>query len=299
MEQEKKSNPNEIIYRMIQCLNDDKINIAYEIAQQHALTIAKSNRYRYSINAIINKRPKKFLPIQSLATNIQKLFDYNEHLPDENVFVPNYLQEIIDELVSEYKNVDALKFHNVPVRNKILLYGNTGNGKTTLAKHIAKINNLPFVEIKSSQVLDSLLGASSKNIENIFTSIKEPCVLFWDEIDSVALTRGSDKMMENDRIVTSLLIYLEKLPTDIIFIAATNRYSDLDSAFSRRFDVKIEIDSPSDNQKQEFALALLNYHNLPQNILHTDLLQYKESYSEVKDLVLELARKYIVSKITN
>jgi hypothetical protein len=101
METKTKSNPNEVIYRMIQCLNDDKLNLVYEIAEEHAQTIALSNRYSYNIKAIIKKRPKKFLPIQSLPTNVQKLFDYNEHLPDENVFIPTYVGEIIDDLSAE------------------------------------------------------------------------------------------------------------------------------------------------------------------------------------------------------
>jgi transitional endoplasmic reticulum ATPase len=173
----------------------------------------------------------------------------------------------------------------LPIRNKLLLYGVTGNGKTTIARHIACLANIPFVSVFSEGVLDSKLGHSGQNIAKILTQITQPCVLFWDEIDNIAQKRGggeSSSALENDRIVNSFLVNMDKLSNDVIFIAATNRRNVLDTAFLRRFDVQFELVAPTIEEKERFAKQLIAYYNLPEMYLQEPYEQCS-SYSEVKN----------------
>jgi SpoVK/Ycf46/Vps4 family AAA+-type ATPase len=181
-----------------------------------------------------------------------------------------------------------------------LLYGATGNGKTTIARHIAKLYNIPFIEIKSEEVIDSHLGTTSGNIYKIFDGIKEPCVLFWDEVDSVGGKRGgtakNSAEHENDRMTNSILVNLDRLSPDVMFIAATNRVDVLDSAFIRRFDVKFEIPPPSNEEKEMFFNSIIEHHRIPVSM--PDLSKVN-SMAEIKDLVMQLARTYISNNISN
>jgi SpoVK/Ycf46/Vps4 family AAA+-type ATPase len=207
---------------------------------------------------------------------------------------------LLDDLLLEWKNTDVYKYHNLPIRNKILFHGTTGNGKTTIARHVAKLSNLPFVEVNADVIIDSRIGNSGQNISQIFNEIKEPCVLFWDEVDTIGRKRGmandSAAGMENERMVNSILVNIEKLSNDVIFIGATNRREVLDTAFLRRFDVQFELTAPDELQKDIFLKQLVEYYKLPESYLEIDLTKLN-SYSEIKLMLMDLARKYILSNL--
>jgi SpoVK/Ycf46/Vps4 family AAA+-type ATPase len=235
--------------------------------------------------------------LDDLSSALKKLIIPSE-VSDKNVFLNESTRYFIETLVLELQHIQAFEFHNIPVRNKILLHGVTGNGKTTIARYIAKRVKLPFIEIKSDEVIDSHLGSTSSNINMIFNQIKEPCILFWDEVDSIGCKRGGDVKNsaghENDRITNSILINIEKLDRKVIFIGATNRIEILDSAFLRRFDVQFEILAPTADEKQRFVRQLLDYHKLPIEINSVEKLQ---SYSDIENYVINAARDYILSRI--
>jgi SpoVK/Ycf46/Vps4 family AAA+-type ATPase len=149
-------------------------------------------------------------------------------------------------------------------------------------------------------IIDSHVGTSGRNINNIFNQLKTPCVLFWDEVDTIGRKRGvgteSAAGMENERMVNSILVNIEKLSNEVIFIGATNRKEVLDSAFLRRFDVQFELFGPSELEKQIFLTQICNFYKIPENSISADLTEIN-NYSDIKLLVLEAARKYILSNL--
>lgn len=297
----KKITANEAIQKMIRYINADQPKLFYEIAELYAKGLSPTGSIAREIKWLVSKRPKKLILLESLSHDVKKLILRSEEKNDY-VFIPNTTKSLLDELLIEWKNVDAFRHHNLPIRNKILLHGITGNGKTTIARHIAKLAELPFVEIKSDLVISSSIGSSGKNIDRIFNQIQEPCVLFWDEVDTIGRKRGNSQEtaagVENERMVNSVLVNIEKLSNDVIFVGATNRKDVLDSAFLRRFDILHEILPPTDQQKNVFSQNLVEYFNLPDEYLklnHSDLI----SYSEIKSRMVDNARKRVLQNLIN
>lgn len=297
--QKKKVSANDTIVSMLNHINMDKRDLFYKSAEEYCKTLAKSGNYHHRIKRLIDEKPLKLMRLDSLSDDIKKLVIQNK-ITEDNVYLNEKTKIIIDELLLEWKNAETYKFHNIPIRNKILLYGPTGNGKTTLARHIAKLTDLPFVEINADMIIESKIGNSGLNIYKIFNQTNQPCVLFWDEIDSIGRKRGlgtdSAAGMENERMVNSFLINFEKLNSEVIFIGATNRKEIIDSAFLRRFDLQFELSSPSNEEKNRFAKQMYEYYKLPtENIVSFDSYN---SFSDIKLELLNIARKHIVEQLT-
>lgn len=292
---------NDTIISMLANMNADKRDLFYQSAENYANTLSKSGAFYHRIKRLISEKPMKFIQLDNLPNDLKKLIQQSQ-ITDDNVFLNEQTKSLLDELLLEWENIEVYKFHNLPVRNKILFHGTTGNGKTTIARHIAKLSNLPFVEVNADIIIDSHVGSSGQNIFKIFNQIKEPCVLFWDEVDTIGRKRGkgndSAAGMENERMVNSILVNIEKLSNDVIFIGATNRREVLDSAFLRRFDVQFELTAPTEIQKQIFSKQMVEYYKLPESYLRNDLSNLN-SYSEIKMMLMDLARKYVLSNLKN
>ncbi len=299
--EEKKKTPNDTIISMICHINADKLDLFHKVSEEYANSLAISNSHRFRILRFVKEKPKRFISLAEMPVDIMKLIRRYD-ITEDNVFLNEKIKTLIQELMCEWENIDVFKFHNLPVRNKILLHGITGNGKTTIAKHIAKLTKLPFIEINSDLIVDSHVGNSGKNIDRIFNGIKEPCVLFWDEIDTIGRRRGmtnSDSAsVENERMTNSVLVNIEKLSNEVIFIGATNRYEVLDTAFLRRFDVKLEIEPPNNEQKEDFLEQMIDYYKMPDRYKQINVSEYI-SYASIKLMILDLARKYILETLKN
>ncbi|MDD1775803.1 MAG: CDC48 family AAA ATPase [Candidatus Methanomethylicus sp.] len=133
----------------------------------------------------------------------------------------------------------------------ILLYGPPGTGKTLLAKAIATESSANFISVKGPEVLSKWVGESEKAIREIFKKARQaaPCIIFFDEIDSIAPHRGgrSDSGV-TERIVNQLLSEMDGMVSlkNVVVIAATNRPDIIDVALLRpgRFDRNVYIPIP-------------------------------------------------------
>ncbi|THH31360.1 hypothetical protein EUX98_g2823 [Antrodiella citrinella] len=146
-------------------------------------------------------------------------------------------------------------------RSGILLYGPPGTGKTLLAKAVATSCALNFFSVKGPELLNMYIGESEANVRRIFQRAKDarPCVIFFDELDSIAPKRGNhgDSGGVMDRIVSQLLAELDGVAAgesgaDIFVIGATNRPDLLDSALLRpgRFDRMLYLGVSMTNEAQ-------------------------------------------------
>ena len=150
----------------------------------------------------------------------------------------------------------------------ILLYGPPGTGKTLLAKAVANESEANFIQIKGPSLLSMWVGKSEEGVRKIFERARQvaPCVIFFDEIDSLAGRRGYDNGTKvTERVLNQLLAEMDGLEelNNVIVIGATNRPDMLDSALMRpgRFDRIVYVDVPDEQGR----LVILKIHtkNMP------------------------------------
>ena len=145
----------------------------------------------------------------------------------------------------------------------LLLYGPPGTGKTLLAKAVAHESESNFISVKGPELLNKFVGESEKAVREVFRKARQasPCIIFFDEIDSVAPTRGSGggDSHVTERVISQFLTEMDGLEElrNVIIIAATNRPDIIDSALLRpgRFDRLLFVPPPDlDARKQIFKI---------------------------------------------
>uniref|UniRef100_A0A665WAZ2 vesicle-fusing ATPase n=1 Tax=Echeneis naucrates TaxID=173247 RepID=A0A665WAZ2_ECHNA len=174
--------------------------------------------------------------------------------------VKRELQELVQYPV-EYPD-KFLKFGMTPSRG-VLFYGPPGCGKTLLAKAIANECQANFVSIKGPEMLTMWFGESEANIRDVFDKARQaaPCILFFDELDSIAKSRGGsagDAGGAADRVINQILTEMDGMSDkkNVFIIGATNRPDIIDSAILRpgRLDQLIYIPLPDKPSRR----AILN-----------------------------------------
>jgi transitional endoplasmic reticulum ATPase len=150
------------------------------------------------------------------------------------------------------------KFGVRPPRG-VLVYGPPGTGKTLLAKAVANESDANFIAIKGPELLSKWVGESEKGVREVFRKARQtaPTVIFFDEIDSIASTRGggSTDSGVTQRVVNQLLTEIDGLEElqDVAVVAATNRVDIIDPALLRpgRFDRHVKVDTPDEVARME------------------------------------------------
>ncbi len=162
----------------------------------------------------------------------------------------------------------------------ILLWGPPGTGKTLLAKAVASQARANFIGVNGPELLSRWVGASEQAVRELFAKARQadPCVVFIDEIDTLAPARGSynGDSGVSDRVVGQLLTELDGLQvgSTILVIGATNRPDALDPALLRagRLDLQLKVDLPDLGSR----LAILQVHNQERPLLDVDLQYWAE-----------------------
>lgn len=209
-------------------------------------------------------------PASSVPENIQSLSELStskrSHLPLFTVIprdklrhymvLPENIEKRFSRIEREYAARDRLAQYGLRYRQKILLYGPPGCGKTLGAERLAWNTGLPLLKVKFDAMVSSFLGETASNLRQVFEdAAKNPSVLFLDECDSIAKSREDiQEVGEIKRVVNTFLQILDEYePTSGLLVAATNLNKSLDTALWRRFDDLIEVPKPGE-QELEFIL---------------------------------------------
>ena len=172
----------------------------------------------------------------------------------DDMILSDDAEESIRELVSEQHRADLLRSYNLEPRNRVLLAGPPGNGKTTLAEAVADALSVAFVVVRYEAVIGSYLGETAQRINQVFEYARSrQCVLFLDEFDAIGKERGDvHETGEIKRVVSSLLLQIDALPSYVVVVTASNHPELLDRAVWRRFQIRLELAPPTQGQIEEW-----------------------------------------------
>jgi SpoVK/Ycf46/Vps4 family AAA+-type ATPase len=207
-------------------------------------------------------------------------------------------RRVIEELIEEQKRGDLLRSYGIEPRHRLLLSGPPGNGKTSVAEAIASELLLPFYVIRYEGVVSSFLGETAARLDNTFEFARSRrCVLFFDELDTVAKERSDEhETGEIKRVVSTLLLQIDRLPAHVMLVGATNHGELLDRAAWRRFQMRVDLEPPSRVQATRFlerlAVRLGGDLGLAPRTLADQLAG--ASFAELEEFAIDVRRRAIL-----
>lgn len=202
------------------------------------------------------------------------------------------------QLIEEHMRSDVLRAHGYEPRHRVLLSGPPGNGKTSFAEAVAEALALPFFVVRYDALIGSYLGETNTRLRKLFDYIRtQPCVLFFDEFDSIGKERGdTHETGEIKRVVSFLLMQIDQLPSYVVTIAATNHAELLDRAVWRRFQMKIAFPAPKQKDIAAFLQPIISMWPDKPSLSAIALAKYLGalSYAEARDFCQNVRRRHIL-----
>ncbi|KAJ8659027.1 hypothetical protein O0I10_005409 [Lichtheimia ornata] len=171
------------------------------------------------------------------------------------------------------------------LRSGLLLYGYPGCGKTLLASAVAKECGLNFISVKGPEILNKYIGASEKSVRDLFERAQaaKPCILFFDEFDSIAPRRGHDSTGVTDRVVNQMLTQMDGAEglDGVYVLAATSRPDLIDPALLRpgRLDKSLLCGMPNLEERLDILQALSRKMTLAPEVDLMEFAEKTEGYS--------------------
>ena len=272
---------------------------AEERSKQHTVLAAKIDELLKSSQRLPKKENTTSPALMRNGISEQSLFyEKIPHKRMDHLILPDSVRTSCHDLIVEQTRADLLRSYGVEPRNKLLLIGPPGNGKTSLAEAIAESLMVPLLTVKYEGIIGSYLGETASRLSKLFEYAKtRECVLFFDEFETLGKERGDvHETGEIKRVVSSLLMQIDALPSYVIAIAATNHDSLLDKAAWRRFQVRLEIPKPSRANLEEYYRLFEKERNFNFGLQPSTLAKKTLgiSYAEAEEFALSVYRQYIL-----
>lgn len=243
----------------------------YAVALQMAAAEARKghDRLAMEIRSLVEKarlgkaNRKATASIVPLARPQGEVADLLEEVQTDvrtnDLILSQSLKDRISRILEEQRHLTRLKEHRLRPRQRLLFTGPPGCGKTMTASAIASELALPLFVVRLDSLITRYLGDSLSKLRLIFDAVNHSrAVYLFDEFDSIGYTRDSGQDVgEMRRLLNSFLMFIEKLTSNSLVIAATNHGNRLDKALYRRFDDLVEFGLPGEGEIWSTILARL------------------------------------------
>ena len=217
----------------------------------------------------------------------------------EDLFLSDLCERACRELIEEQHRASLLRSQCLEPRHRILLVGPPGNGKTSLAEALAEALAVSFFVVRYDAIIGSFLGETASRLRRVFDYARTtPCVLFFDEFDAVGKERGDvNETGEIKRVVTSLLMQVDDLPSYTVVVAASNHSELLDRAVWRRFQIRLELPAPTQAQLARYFDAFARGLDQPLGRSSASIAKSlgDVSYAEAEEFCRDVRRRLALS----
>jgi len=221
----------------------------------------------------------------------------SRHLDD--LILPEVVTTACRELIEEQNRADLVRAYNLEPRHRVLLAGPPGNGKTSLAEAVATELAAPLLVVRYESVIASYLGETAARLARLFNQVRtRHCVLFFDEVDVVGKERGDiHEAGEIKRVVSSLLLQIDALPSYVIVVIATNHPELLDRAVWRRFQLRLHLSPPTRALAKEWFRRFQEKFGIKLGMNLKTLSERLQglSFSELEQFSLDVQRRYVLA----
>ncbi len=226
---------------------------------------------------------------------------YQETIPSRalrELLLPPDVQAVIGEVVAEHNRVDLLRSYSLEPRSRLLFIGPPGNGKTSLAEALAESLMVPLLRVRYDGIIGAYLGETAVRLRRLLDAARtRKCVLFFDEFETLAKERGdTHETGEIKRVVSSLLLQIDDLPSHVIVVGATNHPELLDRAVWRRFQVRIELPMPTRSRLAEWFAKFEKRLKQPLGYSPDTLAKklYGVNFAEAEEFATSVMRQYVL-----
>ena len=196
-------------------------------------------------------------------------------------------EELAEAIEWPLKHADLFLEADVKSPKGILLYGPPGTGKTMIAKAVATTSEANFISVKGPELLSKWVGESEKGVREIFRKARQaaPCIVFFDELDAVAPTRGGSDGDSHvtERVISQMLTEMDGLEDlkGVVVIGATNRPDMIDEALLRpgRFDRLLEVPVPDREARMQIFQIHTRNKPLDRSVSLDKLVEMTDGYT--------------------
>lgn len=277
-------------------------------AKKHAIecviedTTSKNQYFCKKYKSILQSSGCNMMELPYDLKNILYVEDVSNSFLENRYYLSEREKNVYENIVRMKKINEKLMEMSIQYMNSTLLYGKSGTGKTMFGKYVAYKLGLPFCYINFSNLVDSYMGSTSKNISKAFSYvISNPCVFMLDEIDCISIRRSDASSSsgtggELSRITITLMQEFDKLTNDIIVLGATNRFDRIDEALLRRFSLKHEVVNFNKSETLELLHKFIN--DIDMKFSEKELLEIADKEMNQSMILNELIRR-ISSKLLN
>lgn len=217
----------------------------------------------------------------------------------DDLILPTTVKSITDDFIEEHFRADILRSYGLEPRHKIILSGKPGTGKTSFAEALAERLMVPLYMVRYDALIGSYLGETAMRLRQLFDfASSRKCILFFDEFDTIGKERGDvHELGEIKRVVSSLLLMTDSLPSYTIVIGASNHAELLDRAVWRRFQIRIELPMPDSETIIEWLKMFERKNNIS---FQVDLKTLAESlvdrnFGDIENFAQSVMRRYVLS----